>query len=290
MIDTHVHFFDLQHPELRYNWLKPDYLHPILGNIDPIKTLRYDCDAWWAEARFAGVTGVVHIQAAIGSADPVAETRWLQQMSTAAPVPLAAVGHVDLDRADVDHILEQHQQYPIFVGVRDFATEDYLAANTLAPRFEASLANMATSELVLDLDCEWPHFPQALALARRHPELSIVLEHLGYPRRRDDPYFQAWAAALDSLANAPNITVKISGVGMTDPRGDATSFARWIDHCLHTFTPSRCVLGSNWPLDRLVSSYDYIAHVYRQALTELSTDEQNQVLTQNAATLYRLAT
>ena len=58
-IDTHVHFWDLKHPELTYGWLAPDAIHPILGNIDPIKSVRFDSAALWAEARFTGLAGAV---------------------------------------------------------------------------------------------------------------------------------------------------------------------------------------------------------------------------------------
>jgi hypothetical protein len=55
-------------------WLAKDADHPILGNIDAIKMLTYDVEALWAEARFADVEAFVHVQAAIGSDDPVKET------------------------------------------------------------------------------------------------------------------------------------------------------------------------------------------------------------------------
>ena len=38
-VDTHVHYWDLKNPELRYVWLEPDWIHPILGNIDALKVL-----------------------------------------------------------------------------------------------------------------------------------------------------------------------------------------------------------------------------------------------------------
>ena len=40
-IDTHVHFYDLHRKDLVYSWLQPDFIHPLLGDIDGIKTLVY---------------------------------------------------------------------------------------------------------------------------------------------------------------------------------------------------------------------------------------------------------
>ena len=56
-IDAHVHFYDLAHPTLRYSWLEPDFVHPIIGDIDGIKTRRYLYKNFVAETRFAGVSG-----------------------------------------------------------------------------------------------------------------------------------------------------------------------------------------------------------------------------------------
>ncbi len=288
IVDTHVHFFDLGHPDLRYVWLEPDFVHPILGDIDAMKSRRYDATALWAEARFAGLEGFVHVQAAIGSADPVAETRWLTTMAESSAVPFTVVGHVDLGEDSADRLLDEHAASPLFVGVRDFASEPYLASGDTSARFERSLAELADRSLVFDLDCEWPNLRAARSLAERHPGLSIVLEHLAFPRSRDDAYFADWAAAMADLAAAPNVTCKISGIGMTDPRGDATTWGRWIATCLDTFGPDRCVLGSNWPLDRLVSSYDAVLGVYRDALRGFSRPEQEAVCADNARRIYRV--
>ena len=53
--DTHVHFFDLREPSLRYDWLLPEAGEdPDLGNYDAIKSQRYWADDFIGETRFAG--------------------------------------------------------------------------------------------------------------------------------------------------------------------------------------------------------------------------------------------
>jgi predicted TIM-barrel fold metal-dependent hydrolase len=126
-------------------------------------------------------------------------------------------------------------------------------------------------------------------LALRHPDLNVVLQHIGFPRSRDDEYFGNWAAGMRTLAEAPNVTCKVSGLGMTDPRFTAESLRRWIDTPLEIFGPDRCVLGSNWPVDRLYSSYDVIMDIYRERLAALfSPEDQRKVLSENAARVYRV--
>ena len=33
-VDTHVHCWDLKDPSLAYAWLQPDWVHPIIGDVD----------------------------------------------------------------------------------------------------------------------------------------------------------------------------------------------------------------------------------------------------------------
>lgn len=288
IVDTHVHFWNLLHPELRWDWLAPAAQHPILGNIDAIKSTAYEADALWAEARFAEVSSFIHVQAA-DSPNPVTETQWLTEMAAASGgIPAAIVAHASLGAADADEVLDGHAQSPLFRAIRDFGTEAYLASGELAPRYEASLARLARDEVVLDLDCEWPNMAAAVELAARHPELWIVLEHVGYPRRRDDNYFREWAKAIALLATADNVVCKVSGIAMTDRLFTMESLAPWVETCLDAFGPARCVVGSNWPVDRLCSSYDVIMDCYRAFVSSLSEDEQRDILSDNARDCYRI--
>lgn len=288
IVDSHVHLWNLAHPTLRWNWVDTEDDHPILGDIDPIKMRAFEMKHLNAESRFAGIEAFVHVQAAIGSPDPVEETRWLTDMAREWPRLQGIVGHVDLGEPDADEVLDRHGESPLFRGVRDFAVEPYLAAGVTDATFEASLASLARRGMVLDVDCEYPNMPAARALAERHPDLVVVLEHIGFPRRRDSDYAAAWRKGISELAGAPNVVCKISGVAMTDPLFTPESLLPWVRHCLEEFGPSRCMVGSNWPLDRLCSSYDVIMDFYRMSVSEMTNDEQRQVLSGTARRAYGL--
>lgn len=285
-VDTHVHFWDLAHKELTYGWLRPGVAHPILGDIEGIKTQRFDSSHLWAEARFANVEHVVHVQAAVATADPVIETQWITDMAARTGRPSALVAHTSLGDGDVELALDRHAQSPLLRGVRDFAVEPALA-NDQTEHLESGLRALSARGLLLDLDCEWPHMAKAARLARRHPNLVVALEHLGYPRRRDAEYFEGWRRGIDALAAVPSVYCKISGIGMGDPSWSRASIMPWIRHCIDAFSPQRCVFGTNWPVDRLFSSYDAIVAAYRSAVADLSDNEQQQVLRGNALALYR---
>ena len=83
-VDTHVHFYDLQHPELVYEHWQPGVPHPVMGwKLQKLAERNYIAEDYIAETRNANVTKAVHVQAAIGSPDPVTETEWLQAAATA---------------------------------------------------------------------------------------------------------------------------------------------------------------------------------------------------------------
>lgn len=284
--DTHIHLWNFKHPELKWDWLAPNFIHPILGNIDAIKSERFILDDLWAEARFAGIQAFVHIQAAIGSPNPVTETRWLTAMAADSPVDLRIIGNASLGNSGALSELDAHCESPLFAGIRDFAAEPMLASGEIDSTYEKSLNYLTKSALVFDLDCEWMNMPSAVELAKRHPELKIVLEHIGFPRSRNEDYFLNWRKAILLLAKAPNVTMKISGLGMTDPRFSQESLRPWIEVCLEAFGPARCVFGSNWPVDRLYSSYDSIIRFLRNFISTLSFHEQEMICNGNARTLY----
>jgi predicted TIM-barrel fold metal-dependent hydrolase len=287
IIDTHMHLWETKHPELKWVWLDKDAMHPILGNIDAIKSVAFVLNNLWAEARFSNISGFVHVQAAIGSPDPVTETIWLTEMAKTGPAPMRIVGDAALGKDDAISVLERHMQSPLFVGVRDFNAEPMLASKTIIPTYEKSLVFMAKNKLVFDLDCEWQNMDQAIELANRHPDLPIVLQHIGFPRKRDDEYFKNWSAAVKRLGKTQSVTMKISGLGMTDPRFTKESLRKWVDTCVEAFGPDRCVLGSNWPVDRLYSSYDTIISFLREYISGLSATEQEKICNKNAKNLYK---
>ncbi|MBB1482912.1 amidohydrolase family protein [Tessaracoccus sp. MC1865] len=287
-VDTHIHLFDLSHPSLRWDWIDTPDDHYELGNIDQIKMRAFTMRALEAEARFSGVTSFVHVQAAIGSPDPVEETRWLEAMAVEHPRLAAIVGHVTLADRDAGDVMDAHLAASTrFRGVRDFAVEPWLASGRNDPAMERGLALLTERGLLLDLDCAYPNMSAARRMAGRYPELPVVLEHIGFPRRRDKEYFDNWSAGIRELAQADNVTCKMSGIAMTDPQFTLDSLRPWAETCLQVFGPERCMIGSNWPLDRLFSSYDSIIAVYRELLGSLDREEQEQVLITTAERVYR---
>jgi predicted TIM-barrel fold metal-dependent hydrolase len=283
-VDTHFHLHDLKRPELRYLWLEPDWIHPLLGDIDPLKSQHYWIQDFMAEIRFSNVPKAVHVQAALGTADPVNETKWLQGFADRFGYPQGIIAECHLSQPDAQAVLERHLQYENVRGIRDFGPGDYL----LDPAWRAGFKLLGKLKLVSCVDTRPERAAKLLDLATAYPDIQICVDHCGLPEKRDSNYFQLWRTAMGALAKAPNITMKISGLGMCDNRWTLDSLRPWILACIEIFGTSRVVFGSNWPVDRMYSSYPDIVNAYRTILGGFTDAEQLAMLCGNAERLFRI--
>jgi len=284
-VDCHFHLWDLNEPGLHYCWLMPDGEDPQLGKrLEELKGTTYLIDDYIAETRQANVTKAVHLQAAIGSQNPVTETAWIQAAADRTGFALAIVGYTDLKNPNAGKELEQHCRYASTRGIRDFSEGDYL----VDPDFHRGYALLAEFDLVASLSIGWEAMPKAHDLAQKFPDIPLVLDHCGEPSGRDDEYFENWRNGMRTVAQAENVICKISGLGMADNDWTIDSIRRWVLTCIDVFGPHRCIFGTNWPVDKLYSTYDVLIDAYTGIIADFTSDEQDAMFSGNAAALYRI--
>lgn len=283
-VDTHVHYWDLKDANLHYSWLQPDWVHPVLGDIDGLKVLKYMAPQYVAETRFQNVTKAVHVQAALGIEDPVEETRWLQEQADATGFPHGIVAHCDLASPDAEATLDRHMQFANMRGVRDFGQGDYLVDET----WQRGYGLLAKHGLVFCLDVLPENLPKARALAESHPDVVLCIDHTGFPRQRDREYFEMWKRGMNEAAGAPNTVVKISGLGMCDNQWTVDSIRPWVETSIEAWGTERSFFGTNWPVDRLYSSYGDVVTAYAEIISGYSHDEQAALFSGNAERVFRI--
>jgi predicted TIM-barrel fold metal-dependent hydrolase len=285
--DTHVHFFDMREEELTYSWLAPggdDEEAEVLGDYAAIRAERYWADDFAAEVRFQNVERVVHVQAALGIKDPIEETRWLQAFSDRVGVPHGIVGYADLTAPDARETIERHLEFPALRGIRDLRYDDYLTN----PAWERGFAVLGEHGLVCCDDPLLDHVPAAAELAGRHPDVTLCVDHALLPQQRDREYFEVWRAGLRTLAALPNTVIKISGLGMCDHGWTVESLRPWVLACIEEFGVERSFFGTNWPVDRLYSSYGDVLDAYAEIIGDFTEDEQRALFSENANRVFRL--
>lgn len=284
-VDTHVHFWDLDHPDLHYSWLMPSGEDPHLGDrLSELKGTKYLVDDYIGETRMANVTKAIHVQAALGIEDPVKETEWLQAAADRTGFPQAIVAHSNLKDPDVGDELERHCEHAHTRGIRDFSEGDYL----VDPAFHRGYELLGEFDLVASLSVRWESMTKVRDLARKFPNIPLVLDHCGEPDERDDGYFENWKQGMTAVAEAENVYCKISGLGMGDNDWTVESIRRWVLTCIEIFGPGRCVFGTNWPVDKLFSTYDVLIDAYTEIVSGFSDDEKRAMFSGNAEELYRI--
>jgi predicted TIM-barrel fold metal-dependent hydrolase len=58
--------------------------------------------------------------------------------------------------------------------------------------------------------------------------------------------------------------------------------------CLEIFGIDRCIFGTNWPVDRLFSSFDPLIDAYAALISDLGETEQEMLFSKNAERIYRI--
>jgi predicted TIM-barrel fold metal-dependent hydrolase len=124
---------------------------------------------------------------------------------------------------------------------------------------------------------------QVAGLAKRFPNVRIILDHFARPDTTDGPPYRN-AVSLFALAAFENIYLKISPpiIGrMTKAPSDATSF---MEKVLAAYGANRIAWGSNFPTTA-GSLADHLAQA-RMVLAPFSEDDRAWIFARTAQTLY----
>lgn len=295
LVDAHVHFFDYDYvdvegaPELSWSWLESDEGWSSggsrAGSMSAVRSRRFTPAQLWAEAgRLTGLTKCVHVESAHGSPDSVRETAFLARLREQHGAPHAAIVRVELDRADLDRRLDEHTEYGFVRGVREPGKAGVLDTDAYAE----GVRRLGERDLIFEVYCSAKRFPALGELARRCPDTRIVLEHFGVPPRPGSERFAGWSEALHRLAERPNVLLKASGLGLMAVDWTFEEAADLMASGLSAFGVDRCVFGSNFPVDRAMSSYPDGYTAIQRATGHLTEEERHALFVSNAESLYRI--
>lgn len=258
-IDAHHHLWDLN--AVHYPWLMEFGKPRFFGDPTPIQR-----DYLLAEHRAIlqhhGFAASVHIQ--VGAEDGFAEAHWVDQVALANPDwPMVQVAFCDLTATDREKQLDQLQALSSVVGIRQIvgrAPEEDAKNGTNAlitnPEFMYGLQSLAARDLVFDLQLIPELMMPVAELLAQVPTLQVVLCHAGSPYDRSTDGISKWAANLTRLSALPNVTCKLSGLGMFDHAWNTETVRPIADVVMDQFGPDRVMFGSNFPVCSLSSTFD----------------------------------
>jgi predicted TIM-barrel fold metal-dependent hydrolase len=294
VIDPHIHLWDLERN--LYPWLMQRPLPAsVAGDVSPIAR-SYRLEDYLAESARWQVTACVHVDAGFDPADPVAETRWLQEIATTHGFPQGIVAAAQLHDPGVAAVLEGHAAFPNVRGIRHIVNWHEDPGKTYVDRpdlladqqWNAGFALLRRYGLSFDLQLYPSQMAEAAALAARHPDTLLILNHAGMPVDRHAEGLAQWRTGIRLLAAQPNLAVKISGLGMMDWAWTVDSLRPFVLETIAAFGIDRCMFASNFPVDRLYGSFDRLFDAFDEIVTEFSADERRALFGETARRLYRL--
>src|SRR5258706_2509041 len=204
-------------------------------------------------------------------------------LAQAEPDRFAVMGLIEPDAADQYSQVRSWRRQPGLFGIRLLFNTKERIAPLLEGRLEglwpvAERAGVVVAMLI----------PGALHIAddiaRRHPALKLVVDHLGVPRGLSGPAAFDHLPELLALAVRRNVYVKAAGVG--DYAFDPYPF-RSLDVTLHrifdSFGPERIIWGSD--LSRLHLPYRQCVTHFCETLSWLSGADLELIMGRNVCRL-----
>ncbi len=294
IIDAHQHFWDLEANYLP--WLRDE--PPIPFRYGDYRALRrnYLPADYRRDTAGMNFVGSVFVETEWDRRDPVGETRWVHALARQSRFPNVMVGHAALHQDDAARILSEHASFPLVRGIRHKPRaapgpgpiETGLPGSITDPAWRRGYALLEQHGLSFDLQIPWWHLPEAARLNAEFPRIPIVLNHTGLPRNRTPAELDGWRQAMTVFAAAPNVAVKISGLGEPDHAWTLERNHSVILDTIHIFGEDRCMFASNFPVDSLVGSLATIYSGFAEATKSLGSAAQAKLFAGNARRIYRL--
>jgi len=275
-IDAHQHFW-IYHPQ-EYEWID-GFMGVIRRNFLP--------EDLEPELQRGDVQGSVAVQAR----QTLAETRWLLGLAEQSPKILGVVGWVDLCSAKLRSQLEEFAKYPKLVGVRHMVQTEPDERFLLRADFLRGISTLEEFDLAYDILIYPKHLPVAAEFVGRFPKHRFVLDHLAKPPIKSGE-IEAWALGIRRLADFPNVWCKLSGL-VTEAhwqRWTPQDIRPYLEVAFEAFGTERLMIGSDWPVCLVASSYGRTLDVVRNYVQNLPANAREAVLGANARRFWRLKT
>ena len=310
--DPHHHFWDLRPQSTPYQrYLIHELNADIYGGHNVRSTVFLEARSMYRP------DGPVELR-------PVGEVEFVQGLAAASasgvygPSKAAAaiIGHADLKLAgNVAPVLEALQAASPnrFRGIRHSITwspdpelenrePEGIVTNS---DFLEGAKVLSQKRLTWDVMLSFPQMPELADFAKKVPDLSIILNHIGALSRigiyadREEEVKATWEAGITAVAACPNVTIKLGGLGMPRmgfgwhtrdvPVGSeelASDMAPWMNHCIEQFGPGRCMFESNFPPDKVSYSYNVMYNAFKLLSKGYSDSERADMFHGTAVRVY----
>ena len=155
-------------------------------------------------------------------------------------------------------------------------------------KWRDGFALLAPLGLRFDLQTPWWHLAEAARLAADFPNTQIILNHTGLPSDRSSAGLAGWRRAMEQLADAPNVAVKISGLGQLGLPWTVAANRGIVLTTIELFGVERCMFASNFPVDRICADFTTIFDGFQEIVASFTATEQDALFIDNARRIYAI--
>lgn len=291
MIDAHHHIWR----QADLPWLLGPEQPRIFGPYGAIRR-DYLIDEFLADLKGTGIEKSVYVQANWPPEKFEEEAAWVQSVADAAGWPHAIVAYADFTVDDVTPQLERLAKYPLMRGVRQqlhwhenplyrFASRPDLAES---PTLRRNVSKLAKYGWAFELQVFADQMEGAAGLVRACPEAPFVLMHAGMLVDTSGEGRAKWRRGMETLAAEPNVVSKLSAFGTFIHRNDPAFIRDMIETTVAIFGADRCLYGSNFPIEKLWTSYADLFAAFRAGASGLTQSQWDAIFNDTAARIYRV--
>jgi predicted TIM-barrel fold metal-dependent hydrolase len=245
----------------------------------------FDVSTYRAEAASWDVEKFVNVAAATGR-HSIDETIELNREAPARGGPDAIVGGLPLAETVAEAIgfLDRQMEAPRFRGVRP------MAGGLDQPVPEPDVLHaLQERNLVFELMAHPDHLSPAAQQLAPFGDLTVVVEHTGWPRDDSDEERSIWRAGLGALAAlGDNVFCKLSGLAMPFGSMSVETLAPWLEYAIEAFGADRCMFASNFPVDSICGTFDDLYTTFSDVTSGLDDETRDELFAGTAERVYRL--
>jgi len=291
IIDAHHHIWR----QADLPWLMGPMQPRIFGPYAPVRR-DYTIDEYLGDLARSGVTRSVYVQTNWAKQQFEDEAAWVQRTAHERGWPHAIVAYADISVGDVRPQLDRLTRYSLVRGVRmqlhwhDNPLYRFAARPDLCddPVIQRNVAHLADYGFTFDLQVFAPQMASAARLADACPRVTFILQHAGMLEDLSPEGRAAWREGMQRLAACPNVVSKLSGLGTFIHRNDPAHIADIVAETVALFGAERCLFGSNFPIEKLWTSYRALVDAFRAAAAPLGVQERDALFCATASRVYRL--
>ena len=284
IVDAHVHLWDPDNTSW-YPYLPHFPVHE--GGDASRMCRRFDPEVYAAETAGWNVEKIINVAAATGrhSIEETIELDRRAQSAGSGGRPDGIIGGLPPGKTTAESIgyLDQQMEASRFRGIRPMGGLD-------VPVPEADvLRALAERNLVFELMAHTDQLESAAKQLSGHEDLTIVVEHTGWPRANTAEEMTEWKVGMDALAGlGEHVHCKLSGLAMPFASMSAEVLGPWLAYAIEVFGTDRCFFASNFPVDAAYGTFDDLYAAFSTVTAGVSAEEQDALFAANAERIYRI--